>query len=495
MPKPEVLVSTMTLGAGHSIMVSNVPKGLDLTALSEKYFGAAKVDQESVEKYGLFGSDIDYNTYFPDVTPKDFNPEKDEFIEPVYRLLSACVVSKNYMPTEFPADVLKASIPLMIGQTVNCDHETNIGNAIGTVSEAFWQEAYKIGDKSIPAGMNGRLKIDAKANPRIARGINMDPPSIHSNSVTVQFEWKPSHQFKDPYEFWDKLGTYDEKGELVRRIVTRIISYKETSLVSHGADPFAQKLDKDGKIINPGYADSVYNSFSEVVKEKISHSCRAYSSTDYKALDGIAIMYNTSKIINEGNQSSPVDQNPNNNSMNKELQEFLEKLFGEGMLTLTEGASASVELVLSEVKKLIQDKSDLDTKLSEAQAQVTSLTGEVTSLKDAAEANKGYVQMGKDHFKEVKEATVASYKKLVGEGKEDANILTLIESVDSLSTLISLKATYDAQLEEKFPLHCADCGSKNINRGSSVETKENKEDKPSEKSTQEILEGLANKKR
>ena len=492
---PEILVSTMTLGAGHSIMVPNVPKGLDLKALSEKYFGAAKVDRSSIQKFGLFSSDIDYNTYFPDVTPKDFDPAQDEFIEPVFRLLSACIVSKNYMPTEFPADVLKASIPLMVGQTINCDHETNIGNAIGTVSEAFWQESYTTKEgQEIPAGMNGVLKIDAKANPRIARGINMDPPSIHSTSVTVQFEWKPSHTFDDPYEFWDKLGTYDEKGEMVRRIATRIISYKETSLVSHGADPFAQKLNKDGQIINPGYAASVYNSFSEQLKEKISDSCRAVSVTDYKAFGEVATMHNTSKINNEGKQSSPVDQINNNNSMTKELQEFLEKLFGEGMLTLSEGVSASEELVLSEVKQLIQDKADLGTQLAEANSKVTSLSEENATLKEEAEANKTYVQMGKSHFAEVKEATIASYKKLAGEGKEDANILTLIEKVDSLSTLLSLKATYDAQLEEKFPLHCADCGSKNINRGSSISTEENKEDK-GEKSTEEILEGLANKKR
>lgn len=489
-------VSTMTLGAGHSIMVPNVPKGIDLGALSEKYFGAAKVDKNSIEKFGLFGSDIDYNTYFPDVTPKDFDPAQDEFIEPVFRLLSACIVSKNYMPTEFPADVLKASVPLMVGQTVNCDHETNIGNAIGTVSKAFWQEAYKTADgQEIPAGMNGVLKIDAKANPRIARGINMDPPSIHSNSVTVQFEWKPSHNFEDPWEFWDKLGTYDDKGEMVRRIATRIISYKETSLVSHGADPYAQKLNTDGQIINPGYAAAVYNSFSEQLKEKISNSCRAVSVTDFKAFGEVAVMHNTSKTNNEGKQSSLVEKPQNHTSMNKEFQEFLDQLFGEGMLTLGEGNSASVELTLSEVKQLIQDKADLSTKLSEAQSQVTSLTEENNHLKEEAEANKSYVQMGKNHFTEVKEATTASYKKLVGEGKEDANILALIENVDSLSTLISLKAAYDAQLEEKFPLHCADCGSKNINRGSSVSTQKPSEESNKEKSTEEILEGIANKKR
>jgi len=492
---PDILVATMTLGAGHSIMVPNVPKGLDLKALSEKYFGAAKVDKSSIEKFGLFSSDIDYNTYFPDVTPKDFNPAEDEFIEPVFRLLSACIVSKNYMPTEFPADVLKASIQLMVGQTVNCDHETNIGNAIGTVSEVFWQEAYKIGDKEIPAGMNGRLKIDAKANPRIARGINMDPPSIHSNSVTVQFEWKPSHNFENPWEFWDRLGTYDENGEMIRRIATKIISYKETSLVSHGADPFAQKLDTDGKIINPGYAAAVYNSFSEQVKEKISHSCRAYSSTDYKVLGEVAVMHNTSININKGEQPSPVDKNQNKNIMNKELQEFLEKLFGEGMLSLAEGSSASVELVLTEVKKLVQEKKDLSTQLTEAQNNASTLQERVTTLENEAKENTSFIEMGKNHLKEVREATLASYKKISGEEKIDANIVKLIENTASLDLLVSLKSTYDAQLEEKFPLHCADCGSHNINRASSISQEENKDKKPAAKSDEEILNELAEKSR
>ena len=483
----------MILGAGHSIMIPHAP--VIPAGFSEKFFEAAKTNKDTISKFGLF-SNIDYNTFFPEVKPKDFNPNEDEFIEPIFRLLSNCIVSKNYMPTEFPADVLKASIPLIIGQTVNCDHETNIGNAIGSVVDAFWQEAYKTADgKEIPAGINGKLKIDAKANPRIARGINMDPPSIHSNSVTVQFEWKPSHNFENPWEFWDKLGTYDDKGEMVRRIATRIISYKETSLVSHGADPFAQLLNNDGKIINPGYADSVYNSFSEVIKEKVSHSCRAVSVTDFKAFGEVAVMHNTSKTNNEGKQPSPVDTNQNSNTMNKELQEFLEKLFGEDMLTLAEGTSASVELVLTEVKNLIQEKKDLSTQLAEAKKTNTSLQERVDTLENEAKTNKVMVEIGQNHFKEVKEATIASYKKLVGEDKADANILALIEKIDSLQTLVSFKATYDAQLEEKYPLHCADCGSHNINRASSVSQEENGDKKPEVKSNEDILNELAEKSR
>ena len=483
----------MILGAGHSIMIPHAP--VIPTGFSEKFFDAAKTNKESLSKFGLF-SNIDYNTFFPDVQPKDFNPEKDEFIEPIFRLLSNCIVSKNYNPTEFPADVLKASMPLLVGQTVNCDHETNIGNAIGSVVDVFWQEAYKTADgQEIPAGINGKLKIDAKANPRIARGINMDPPSIHSNSVTVQFEWKPSHDFENPWEFWDRLGTYDENGQMIRRIATRIISYKETSLVSHGADPFAQLLDNKGKIINPGYASSVYNSFSEVIKEKVSSSCSAVSTTDYKALGEVAVMHNTSININKGEQPSPVDKNQNKNIMNKELQEFLEKLFGESMLSLAEGSSASVELVLTEVKKLVQDKKDLSIQLTEAQKNASTLQEKVTNLENDAKENTSFIEMGKNHLKEVREATLASYKKISGEEKIDTHIVNLIENTASLDLLISLKSTYDAQLEEKFPLHCADCGSHNINRASSVSQEEHSGKKTTAKSDEEILNELAEKNR
>lgn len=483
----------MILGADHSIMIPHAP--VIPPGFSEKFFDAAKTNKESISKFGLF-SNIDYNTFFPDVKPKDFNPEEDEFIEPIFRLLSNCIVSKNYSPTEFPADVLKASMPLLVGQTVNCDHETNIGNAIGSVVEVFWQEAYKTADgQEIPAGINGKLKIDAKANPRIARGINMDPPSIHSNSVTVQFEWKPSHDFDKPWEFWDKLGTYDENGQMIRRIATRIISYKETSLVSHGADPFAQLLDNKGKIINPGYASSVYNSFSEVIKEKVSSSCKAVYTTDYKALGEVAVMHNTSTNIIKGEQPSPIDKNQNKNIMNKELQEFLEKLFGEGMLSLAEGSSASVELVLTEVKKLVQDKKDLSTQLTEAQNNASTLQERVTTLENEAKDNTSFIEMGKNHLKEVREATLASYKKISGEEKIDTHIVNLIEKTDSLDLLISLKSTYDAQLEEKFPLHCAECGSHNINRASSVSQEENKDKRTQAKSDEEILNELAEKNR
>lgn len=454
------MVDTMVLGSGHSMMVGNLTNKIALPSFSEKFYQASRVE---VNKFGLFGSNTDYNTYYPDVTPEDVKPKDSEFIEPVFRMLSNCIVAKNYMPTEFPKDILKASMGLLLGQTVNCDHETEIGNAIGSVKEVSWQNAYT--DETmgieIPAGINAVLKIDAKANPRIARGIMMDPPSIHSNSVTVQFEWKPSHSFEKEWEFYDKLGTIAEDGTMVRRIVTKIISYKETSLVSHGADPFAQII-KNGKINNPQYAGATYYSFSDMppMDEKTLRSKIAY--LDFKDIRSNDIMYNTSKPNYEGNQNPKIQ-----NDMN-ELQKFLDQLFSDGVLSLAEGSTPSMEVALSQVKDLVVAKNSLTQEKAKADQKISELQSEVTSLKEQISANQAMVNIGTSHLSEVRSSAVASYKKLYGDDKVDQNILALLEADSTnIETLLSLKATYDAQLDEKFPMRCAKCGSHDVSRASS----------------------------
>ena len=455
-----IMVDTMVLGSGHSMMVGNLTNKIALPSFSEKFYQASRVE---VNKFGLFGSNTDYNTYYPDVTPEDVKPKDSEFIEPVFRMLSNCIVAKNYMPTEFPKDILKASMGLLVGQTVNCDHETEIGNAIGSVKEVSWQNAYT--DETmgieIPAGINAVLKIDAKANPRIARGIMMDPPSIHSNSVTVQFEWKPSHFFEKEWEFYGKIGTIAEDGTMVRRIVTKIISYKETSLVSHGADPFAQII-KNGKINNPQYAGATYYSFSDMppMDEKTLRSKIAY--LDFKDIKSNDIMYNTSKPNYEGNQNPKIQ-----NDMN-ELQKFLDQLFSDGVLSLAEGSTPSIEVALSQVKDLVVAKNSLTQEKAKADQKISELQGEVTSLKEQISANQAMVNIGTSHLSEVRSSAIASYKKLYGDDKVDQNILALLEADSTnIETLLSLKATYDAQLDEKFPMRCAKCGSHDVSRASS----------------------------
>ena len=482
-------MESMIIGSGHTIMAGFLPTGVEPQTFSENFYRWNHVSKESVEKLGLFGSDIDYNTYYPNLTKEDLTPNADEFIEPVFRLLSATIVSKNWNPTDFSQPgVLKASMRMLLGQTVNCDHSTDIGNAIGSVSQVMWQEGYKDGNFMIPAGINGVLKIDGKANPRIARGILMDPPSIHSNSVTVQFKWDKSHPGMDDRDFWNKLGTYDEKGNMIRKVVTEVVRYLETSLVSHGADSFAQKIGEDGKIINPEFAKRTWTSFAEYQED----TKKAYYFTDFKE-DINSYQENNDTPPNNINTNNPL----NNNTMNKELKEFLEKLFGDNLLSLAEGQEVSTELALSAVQSLVNSKKTLEASITNLTTEKNQLSEQITQ-KDAEIANlTAMATVGKNHIASLREEVVGNYKKLKGD-KADETIVTMLNAeTTGLQTLISLNKDYKAQLEEKFPLTCSKCGSHDVTRSSSVVEDPKKDDTTSNSevpSTNDVIGSLYRQK-
>ena len=482
-------MESMIIGSGHTIMAGFLPKGVEPQTFSENFYKWNHVSQESVEKLGLFGSDIDYNTYYPGLTKEDLTPNSDEFIEPVFRLLSSTIVSKNWNPTDFgQPGVLKASMKLLLGQTVNCDHSTDIGNAIGSVSQVMWQEAYKDGNFVIPAGINGVLKIDGKANPRIARGILMDPPSIHSNSVTVQFKWDKSHPGMDDRDFWNKLGTYDENGNMIRKVVTEVVRYLETSLVSHGADSFAQKIGEDGKIINPEFAKRTWTSFAEYQED----TKKAYYFTDFK---------DDYKSFQESNDTPENNINPLNTNKKEStmtLAEFLESLYGDNMLSLAEGQEKTAEVALQMVKDLVHGKNDLQTKVDNLTTENNTLAEQVSN-KDAEIANlTAMATVGKNHIASLRETTVANYKKLKGDAADETIITMLNAETTGLQTLISLNKDYQAQLEEKFPLTCSHCGSHDISRGSSVQEPDKNDPDTTHNSevssTNDVIEDLYNKK-
>ena len=242
---------------------------------------------------------------------------------------------------------------------------------------------------------------------------------------------------------------------MIRRVVTKIISYNETSLVSHGADPFAQKVDEDGNIVNPVHANNNYSSFSEVNPNRGS-----YVFLDFK--EPTSILHNTIHSFNENtHKQNPIipEDSQKNNQMN-ELQQFIESLFGTGMLSLAEGKEQTAQEVLALIK---QNTSELVS----LRASLSTKDTEISSLKETIEANKPMVTVGTQHLTSVRENTLASYNKVAGENP-DATIVSLIGDA-GLEVLTSLGKTYTAQLEEKHPLHCSECGSHKVSRASSTE--------------------------
>lgn len=456
-------LDSMVIGQGHTIMAGYIPEAVGAQTFSENYYKWKNPTPDSIAQFGFWGGDIDYNTYYPNLDKSELTPKDEEFIEPMFRLLSETIVSKNWNPTDFGQNgVLKASMKMLLGQTVNCDHETNIGNAIGAVSQVMWQESYKDGSFTIPAGINGILKIDGKANPRIARGILMEPPSIHSNSVTVQFKWDRSHPQMEDNEFYQKLGTYDSKGVMVRRIVTEIVRYLETSLVSHGADAFAQKIGSDGKIINPTFAKRTWASYEEYRDDK----SKQYFFTDYKSdLTSYQEKDNTQGSFNDNDAKD--NQSNEKNSMN-ELQKFLESLFGDNLLTLEEGKEMNQETVVACIQSLVSSRNELQTSVDNLTTEKNSLTEQVTNLNAEVANLKEMATVGKNHIASLREDAVATYKKLMGDNADETIVTMLNAETTGITTLVSLTKDYQARLEEKFPLTCSKCGSKDVNRASSV---------------------------
>lgn len=479
-------MDSMTIGNGHTILAGYIPHSVGVQTFIQNYYEWKKPNPESISQFGLFGGDIDYNTYYPNIDPAELKPKDEEFIEPVFRLLSETIVSKNWNPTDFGQNgVLKASMSLLLGQTVNCDHETNIGNAIGSVSKVMWQEGYKDGKFSIPAGINGVLKIDGKANPRIARGILMEPPSIHSNSVTVQFKWDKSHPNMEDNEFYQKLGTYDSKGNMVRRMVTEVVRYLETSLVSHGADSFAQKIGDDGKIVNPTFAQRSWASYEEYRDDKSKN----FYFSDFKDLN------NTQESFIDNPE---IDNQENKQSMN-EFELFIQSLVEANIIAFGEGQEANQENALALLKDLVSSRNNLQTQVTNLTTEKNSLTEQITN-KEAEIANlKEMATVGKNHIASLRENTVATYKKLMGDQADETIVTMLNAETTGLATLISLTKDYQARLEEKFPLTCSKCGSHDVSRASSLEDpaiEEKKEEttQNQEKSTAEVMESLYRQK-
>lgn len=263
-------------------------------------------------------------------------------------------------------------------------------------------------------------------------------------------------------EFYQKLGTYDSKGVMVRRIVTEIVRYLETSLVSHGADSFAQKIGSDGKIINPTFAKRTWASYEEYRDDK----SKQYFFTDYKSdLTSYQEKDDTQGSFNDNDAN---DNHSNKNNMNEELLKFLESLFGDNMLTLEEGKEMNQENVIACIQTLVSSRNELQTSVDNLTTEKTSLTEQITNLNAEVANLKEMATVGKNHIASLRENAVETYKKLMGD-KVDETIVTMLNAeTTGITTLISLTKDYQARLEEKFPLTCSKCGSKDVNRASSI---------------------------
>lgn len=433
----------------HSLIYSHIPEKFEL----KPDVGSSSVKE--IGKFGLFSDSPTFNNYYPDATPEDIFPKEGEFIQPLFRMLSNTVVISNMGLIEFPEDVLKASLGKLPGQALYPNHDNQIGNELGVVMDTVWQDSYKIGDITIPSGINGRVKIDAKSNPKIARGLLMSPPSIHSVSCTVVYKWVQSHTDLSLEDFWNLMGSYDKEGNLIRKIATEILYYTELSIVPGGADPFAKKLDDDGKIILPDFAKEQSRSTSN-----LSYSCD----------------WTNVKFTEEASFSSNKFNNEKPKKMNEqEIIALVGTLLGIQGVT-KDNLKSELEGFVSKTKDMV-DPTSLTVgdvvgfdKIKESFESMKTELETLRHLKD----KESFIKAGEDHLNEVREEAVKFYKLTLKEGQsEDSNIVNLINS-SNLEQAVALKKQYEESADEKVPLTCSECGSHNVSRASSAKNGEEK---------------------
>ncbi len=438
----KLYIDKIRMNSGMSLMISDLPAEITLTQVS------INKPKLAVVNLGFFESATpNFHTYYPEIkNAADIKPNDGDYIKPVFRLLSEVVVRKNTNPVDFSMNgVLKKSMNKMLGQTVYANHEALVGNEIGVVSALAWQDSYKTDTGIIiPAGMNGEFKIDSKSHPNIVRNILSEPPAIHSNSVTVEFGWAASHPKMDVNEFRSKLGTKVD-GELVRRIVEEVRNFHETSLVAHGADPYAQLL-KGQEITNPDYADQVYS---------LSAQGKSYAHTYFFNYRDDIINLSKDTTLNNDNHNQPEDM--------KDLIAKLMKLTGKSEAELTEDfieqffkdnltVGATLTTTQTELAAEKVNVTNITTELTTEKGKVTSLTAEVIKLKaDAVVITT-----------KLKADTKKAYELLKGDKKDEA-MLSMIEKANDSELEVFLKQ-YNTELEEKFPAKCNACGSGNVSR-------------------------------
>ncbi len=167
-------------------------------------------------------------------------PREEDLYFLTMRAISQKVIDGYWIDYTRPG-VLEASVPLLNQQRICVDHcWWKAESAIGAITSSAW-DAEGANSNGIP-GVNIRFFVDSKIAPGIVRRLAYPVPAIHSGSVTVGFEWEPSHpRLMDEDKFWWAMGE-EVEGSIVRLIVTKILYYIEFSLVYEGADSDAKRI-------------------------------------------------------------------------------------------------------------------------------------------------------------------------------------------------------------------------------------------------------------
>jgi len=394
------------------------------------------------ENYGIW-SVAENNDFHPDIkSARDVTPKPEDYFIIPFRFISACIVGgESKKATKFTADVLKSSMDKMLGIPVYTDHDTEtVTNCIGYVESVQWSDGYTLADGTVvPPGIEGNYAIDSKIAPGVGR--NLLTGGVNSNSVTVEFFWKPSHTLPENVSFWDVLGTYDPQGNMYCRLVDEIVGYLETSPVFRGADPFAKGLDKDGKVKKVDKANVYFSADDKI-------GCEEEKAFGITCTNGIGKLHlNKEQFIYQQRNADKTT----NTAMHKNLLAFIAKQLKKDNLTAEELTDDMIQSFTQSIE------TDLNSRPSTE--EFTRLQGIETATRTALGLTAETVVTA-DSFKAVKVVDVDSYTALEAKATKHDELVNQVTSLtaerDSLQADAKVGKSVIAELKaEAIRLHNA----------------------------------------
>lgn len=352
----------------------------------------------------------------------DIEAKDGDFVDVTYRALSAAMLGDR--PIDFSdARMLKQATQKLVGHTVYKDHDTRVDNWVGRVASTSWDEE----TKGLPPGINAVLRLDSVKDPMIVRGVMQG--ALHSASVTVSFEWRPSHEdLMENGLFFQKLGE-EVDGEIVRLVVVKIEKFWEISLVWQGADTYAKQIGEDGKPVQQ--AHSLSSNFK--------------NNTEGSEMDKLK------EILEAYFKQEVTDEN---------VEQLLGKL----------NASYHEKGIEEATQKLSAEIADLKAKLESSEIKATELAQVVKDTKADADIGRQYLQ-------DVRDETIKLYQQTRTK-EECSEVIVKTLEVATLEVLKAWRQEFQLAVEEKFAMQCQSCGSSKVSRQSSKNPKNSEGDEP-----------------
>jgi hypothetical protein len=347
--------------------------------------------------------------------PKD----SDYVMIPVRALSATEVQSRMFNFGHLGGGPLRNSISEFNNLIILKDHDMSVDNWIGTTEQAYWDQS-----ADIPPGVNVMMKVDTKADPKTARGLISG--ALNSVSVTVSFDYEPSHPDMNEMDFVMNLGQ-EVDGKTVQALITGIKRVYELSTVWSGADVYA-KTSNGGPPPKP-LSQSLHLALPTENKEK------AVDLKKVAALLSLQLAEPTEEDVNVG----------------------ITALVAKASTTKTELDTLKTEL---EAKKT--EVAELNTKVGTFQVEITTLkTGQAELAKEA--------EVGKAFLKTQREEAVRLYTLVENKDVSPAMVEMLKNS--TLEIAQSFVVSYSKRAEQIAPLKCSVCqnATSDVSRRSSAQ--------------------------